>query len=198
MSNPQDNNPKAADTQKGVEPCSIAENPCTTRTSDKHGENINFGNFHWGTIKSAFLGVAALVGASTLIFAMSQWIRGEIDKSIAAKFSDEKVLRQIAAQVRPALIFDANESITVDMGAAEYVKNIQIINRQTDGWPSGIKVDFNRYFANPPILTSIYIPTIIYPDRGKGLSWNFEVNEIFAHNEMGDSNRWVYRLELVP
>lgn len=94
-----------------------------------------FGKINWGIVNSAFIGVASLLIASTIFFGMSQWMRSEIDKSVEAKFSDEKVLKQIAAQVRPALIFDGNESITVDMGAVQYVKSIEIIKKEKDGWP---------------------------------------------------------------
>jgi hypothetical protein len=197
MPNEPSKPPTSTDAHHSGEPVSVRENPCPKTVSDKDSYKTNFGKIHWGIVNSAFLGVAALVVASTLIFAMSQWIRGEIDKSVEAKFSDEKVLRQIAAQVRPALIFDENESITVDMGAVQYIKGIQIIKREADGWPTEISVDFNRYFATAPILTSMYEVTFIIPKRGKGLAWDFDIHEIVSHEGM-ETNLWAYRLELTP
>lgn len=152
---------------------------------------------HWKIVTSVFIGIGGFVTASLLVWQGAEWIRKSIDESVTTKLNDEKVLRQIAAQVRPSVIFDAKESIISDMGAAQFIKFIHVTERNTNGQPKHIQVDFTRHFASAPVLTALHDSVAIFSDRGKGLSWEFEITWIVDETYIDDRLR-VYRLELIP
>jgi hypothetical protein len=193
--------PSADDGNEQMSPStSTAKISSKERTTKSTSNNTSF-RIHWNIVAAVFLGIAAFTGASALVWKSAEWIRTSIDENVTAKLNDEKVLRQIAEHVRPALIFDANESITEDMGAASYIadngKGIHM-TKEPDGWPRHIHIDFTKQFANPPILTSMYEVTVIIPKRGKGFSWDFDVSDVVQHGQGISTNLWLYRLELVP
>ena len=65
-------------------------------------------------------------------------------------------------QLRPSLIFDACESITSDMGAAQFMKSIRVAERDKLGQPKHIHIDFDHVFASAPALTALHDSTAIY------------------------------------
>jgi hypothetical protein len=148
------------------------------------------------TAREVFIGFAGVVALATIGYAGIHWMEERIDKAVERKLSDETILRKIAAQSRPALLFDANESITADMGAGALIKTIQITEREKDGWPNRILIDFARHISSPPILTPLNESARILPRRAKGFAWLFDVQEVVVHNS--DSNNWIFRLELAP
>ena len=152
---------------------------------------------NWKTVASVFVGIGGVVAASLLVWQGAEWVRKTIDETVTAKLTDEKVLRRIAMLERPSLIFDGRESITSDMGAAQFVKSIRVTERNKFGQPKHIHIDFNRFFATAPLLTSLHDSTAIFSERGKELSWEFEVTWIVDETYVDDRLR-VYRLELIP
>lgn len=83
------------------------------------------------------------------------------------------------------------------MGAAQFVKAIHISKRDPGGVPQRIEIDFTRHFANATVLTALHDSVAIYSERGKGLSWEFEIQWFLAESERDDSKP-VYRLEFIP
>jgi hypothetical protein len=148
---------------------------------------------HWE--KTAEVSGLILLIAGTVL-GLRAWMEARIDETVERKLSDETILRKIAAQSRPALLFDANESITADMGAGALVKCIQITQREKDGWPVNILIDFTRHINSPPILTPLNESARVLPTRAKGFAWKFDVQEIVVH--YSNSNDWIFRLELAP
>jgi len=148
-----------------------------------------------------FLGIGSFAAVSVLVWYSANWLQDRVDQAVAAKLTDEKVLRQIAEQVRPALIFNSNEAIIENMGAVPFIAdngNGIHITKESDGWPRHIHIDFVKQFSNPPILNSMYEVTVITPKRGKGFSWDFDVSDVLEHGQGISTNLWTYRLELVP
>jgi len=194
-------NPSPDDGSKKMKPSAPTTQVSPEAGTDERPNNKWFGWIHWKIVASAFIGVGAVITASLIMLQGADWIRKSIDENVTAKLNDERVLRKIAEQVRPALIFDANEAIIENMGAASYIadngKGISTV-KESDGWPRHIHIDFTKQFANPPILTSMYEVTVIIPKRGKGFSWDFDVSDVVQHGQGISTNLWLYRLELVP
>jgi len=149
-----------------------------------------------------FLLLVTVIG---VFFGIKTWQESTIDKTIDRKLNDEFYLRKIAAKSRPALVFNANESIVSDSGAAQYVKDIQInftTNETTWGGvtspiPRSVHIEFNSHLASPPILTPMSDSMTVNAERGKGLSWDFELEWIVAPWSTNNTKRF-YRLEFFP
>jgi hypothetical protein len=168
----------------------------------KDGTSNKYPRVQWRFVRDIVFSIGIFAGVSVIVLHTAEWLQGRVDQAVTSKLSDDKVLRQIAEQVRPALIFDANEAIIENMGAASYIadngKGIHM-TKEPDGWPRHIHIDFTKQFANPPILTSMYEITTIIPKHGKGFSWDFDVSDVVAHGQViMSTNLWLYRLELVP
>src|SRR5206468_10489115 len=121
--------------------------------------------FHgqWIKLKKTAGWLGPILVLAVMVLGIQSWLEGRIDKAVERKLTDETILRKIAAQARPSLIFDAKESILSDMGAVQLVKDIRIAKRNQSGWPERIEVEFTRHFANPPVLTALYDSVAIFP-----------------------------------
>ncbi|MBW2202064.1 MAG: hypothetical protein JRF71_14760 [Deltaproteobacteria bacterium] len=71
---------------------------------------------------------------ATLIFGILTTyfiVTSNLDKAITDKINDPNVIRKIAEHIRvPFLIFDENETYVVDGGAANFIKNINVIKEK--------------------------------------------------------------------
>ncbi|HEU0010376.1 MAG TPA: hypothetical protein VFT34_11225 [Verrucomicrobiae bacterium] len=151
----------------------------------------------WLKIKKATGWLAPLLVVATVLLGIVGWFESRIDKAVERKLSDEAILRKIAAHARPSLTFDATESIIADMGAAQFVKDIRVAKRKSDGWPERVEIDFTRAFQTPPIVTSLYDSVQIGARRGRLFAWTFDVHWSVAPPTTNDTDR-LYRLEVVP
>lgn len=154
----------------------------------------------WKVTWSVFIGIGGFIAVALLFYEGLHWAEGRVDQIVERKLTDETILRKIAAQSRPAMIFDANESIIADIGAAQFVREngIKVIEKDAEGWPKRIRVDFIRHFANAPVLTAMYDTARVTPGRAKGFmfAWEFEVEPFIQYD--ADASKRVYRLELLP
>ena len=152
---------------------------------------------HLGDLKKWIEMAAVILGLIGAALAGKAYIDDTIDKTVAKKLSDETILRRIAAQSRPSLIFDGNESIISDLGASQFIKELQITKWSGQGWPELVHIDFTRHFATAPMMTPMYDTVAIIPKRAKGFGWDFEIGTIIEITDKDKSKR-VYRLELAP
>jgi hypothetical protein len=146
-------------------------------------------------IKKA-LEIAAIIG---LFFAAVNWVKSSIDSALDRKLSDPTILRKIAAESRPTVIFDSRESILADMGASQFIKNISITytNDISEGkLPISIDIDFTTHLPVSPLLTPLHNEgVLIRSERGKGFSWHFMLS--YASTISLGSELRTYRLELI-
>ncbi|MGD0815590.1 MAG: hypothetical protein ABSA83_18510 [Verrucomicrobiota bacterium] len=84
---------------------------------------------HWRLIRDIVFGIGIFAGVSVIVWHTAEWLQSRVDQAVTSKLSDDKVLRQIAAQIKPSLIFDGKESIVSDMGASQFVKDIRVTKR---------------------------------------------------------------------
>jgi len=191
-------NPSTGDDKESGSLTAVIVGNASPEAASQNSKGPGYSRVPWHITWAVFVGIAAFVGVAGLFYGIAHWAEERIDKTVERKLSDEVILRKIAAQSRPALIFDANESITADMGAAQLVKEIRITTKDPDGWPTHVHIDFNKHLAIPPILTSMHEICAITPSRGKGLSWEFQITDVVQHGFIATSNLWAYRLELAP
>jgi len=152
---------------------------------------------NWSIVKSVFLSVSGVVAASTLLLLAANWARSTIDSTIERKLSDPTILRQIAAQSRPAIIFDAKESILADLGGAQFIKAITVTRDKEDPeLPRAIDIDFTTHLPIAPLLTPLHSDTVvIHPERGKRFAWRFNIEYDTTISPVDGHRK--YRLELI-
>ena len=124
-----------------------------------------------------------------------------VDFDIKQSLSDPSILRKIAAEARPMLVFNAEESFISDNGAAQFIKELKVTEWErglTNKAPRHVHIEFTKYLQNSPILTDLSDFTVfVSSERGKGLSWAFDVNWGGIDSDRVPAKR-LFRLELLP
>ena len=136
--------------------------------------------------------LAAMIAIIGIAFA----VRNYIDSRVNSKLKDPQFLSKIAKLVSPSVIFNSNESILVDQGAAPFIKDISVeFHPDQNEIPKKIVVSLTQHFAYEPLLTPIQSEFVINPSRGKGNSWVFELEQFDNYRDKNDP--YQFRLELV-
>jgi hypothetical protein len=112
--------------------------------------------------------IALIVLLAGLIYGATAWIQ----KTARDAVLDEKFLATLAARVRPACIFDSRGAVEADLGAGEYIEDIQVKPAPAVyGYEVIIKA--KRHLAYAPLITGI--DTDMLPQtatRGKMYDWD--------------------------
>jgi hypothetical protein len=123
---------------------------------------LKHSHINWSIVKSIFVGVGSVVAASTLFLLAANWVRSTIDSAVERKLSDPTILRRIAAESRPSIVFDAKESILADLGGAQFIKTITVTRDAKDpGLPRAIDIDFTTHLPIAPLLTPLHSDTVV-------------------------------------
>src|SRR5262249_20404570 len=118
-------------------------------TGDKDGTKQT--RINWSLVLSVFLGIGGVVAGSTLFLLVANWMRSTIDSAVERKLSDPFILRQIAAQSRPMVIFDSQQSIVADLGGAQFIKGIRVkLDDKDKELPRAIEIDFTTHLPVAP------------------------------------------------
>jgi hypothetical protein len=198
MANNPEQAPSADDKQQSQQSSSLAASPKGTDTGSKESKK----HIAWVTAKEVFLGVAGAAALTTLGYAGIHWAEIRINEAVERKLSDPIILRKIAAESRPMLVFKANESIISDEGASQFVKEIKVTHVTTalgTNMPTHVHIELTKFFSQAPLLTLISPAfCVITAEHGKGLSWEFslEIGGLSASEDIG--NQMLFRLELLP
>jgi hypothetical protein len=123
-------------------------------------------------VVSALVGFGAVAGV--LLFAYNL-----IDQRIDAKLADPALVRRIAAEVRPALIFDSDNRILVDQGALQYVESLHFEFLEGGDTTAKLVVTPKSFLAVAPLLESLDVEGYdIKVDRGPGVSWVYTLTAV--------------------
>jgi hypothetical protein len=153
--------------------------------------------YSWESVKKLLEIFGVIFAVLGVIFGVKNWQESYIDKAVEKKLADPVLLRKIAAESRPAVIFDDKESVIADLGAGQFIKDQKIqFKKDKNGWPQQITIDFTRHLANAPIISGMTDSIAVNAKRAKGFSWEFEINYIIFTGEE-KTERSLYRLELV-
>jgi len=143
--------------------------------------------------------LALIIGAA---FGIKRWEESTVNKAVDDKLSDPIILRKIAAESRPMLVFKGNESIIADEGAAQFIKEIKVAERGSSGakdLPSHIHIELTKFFPQAPILTLISPALcVVTTERGKGLSWEFNLSYSSEPGVDDFGNQILFRFEILP
>jgi len=91
----------------------------------------------------------------------SEGMEHRIGRAVDRKLSEATILRKIGSEERPALIFDDDASIRVDMGGAQFVKSITMVRTNVpngESVPLTIDVGLTTPLTSSPVLTCLYPP----------------------------------------
>jgi hypothetical protein len=145
--------------------------------------------------------VADAIGPFAVVVGFLFAILGGADLLIEKKLSSPVILRKIASEARPMVIFSVSTngiaSITKDAGAARFIKDhrIDVTERTPEGWPKQIRIDFTDCLDFPPALSAVYDSVIVIPSHDGGCAWRFEIQPVIQLAD--DPSLRVYRLELI-
>lgn len=147
-------------------------------------------------LKSFLCIVLAILTAIGTIIAIMLGVNELIDRRI----EDEQFIRKVAANIRPYVIFDVNESILVDGGAMQTLEQIKVEKGIKDGgniFSVKIIVTPKYHLAHSPLIEKVGAGRIILtpnPIRGPGHQWIYEF-EVIHWEE--DKTPLCFRLEIV-
>ena len=120
----------------------------------------------WSIVKVFII----IVGLIVTFYALDSLIERKIKKSI----TDPTYTKEIASQVRPFALFNANGTILIDMGAMQYLNDLRVIPSDDSRIPKKILLSPKRYMAHAPMITGIDQPgTVARPKRLAGLDWEY-------------------------
>jgi len=138
--------------------------------------------------------VSKFLTAIGLIIAIVLGINELIDRRI----ENEQFIRKVAANIRPYVIFDANESILVDGGAMQALEQIKVeIGTEEGTLPVKILVTPKYHLAYPPLIEKLGAGRFIYtpnPKRGPGHQWIYEFEVVHWR---ADETPVCFRLEIL-
>lgn len=138
--------------------------------------------------------LGALAGIAATIYGFNAYVESRVEKVVSTK----EFLNRVASRVRPALIFDADESILSDAGGLQHIERIEIqkSKNKNAGFPSRIILTPKHLMTEAPLLTCLDpVWFKISTRRGKGLAWVYEL-EPAGH--MGGFDPIRFRLEIAP
>lgn len=198
MANAPNSKPEQNDNLQGQQSAAVPaaqQSPQTTSNKDA-------GKIHWPVFRAVFFGVAAVMAVAGLFYQGVHWLEERIDKAVEIKLSEPVILRKIAQESRPILVFNADESIVADGGASQFVKELKITARSS--WeknvnlPDHIHIEFTKFLQSAPIITPLsQMLGVVTAKRGTGLSWEFE----FAwggYTPGQNQEHQLFRLEILP
>lgn len=138
--------------------------------------------------------IKAFIGL-VITFVTLYGIYSYIDWRIEKKINNPEFIRKISSNVRPSVIFDSNESIEIDLGAMQFIENIEVIPSKDHRFPEKIVVSPKGYLAHAPYLTSLNETEFaIKVERGKKFDWIYHLG-VSKHFENLEKSR--FRLEIV-
>jgi hypothetical protein len=150
----------------------------------------------WKISAAIILTIAGLIGA---IAGFTAWVHYSAQQAVL----DEKFLATLAARVRPTCIFNSRGAIEADLGADQYIDDIQVIPAPSIyGYEIIIKT--KQYLAYPPLITGL--DADLFPQtatRGKMYGWdimlspNSTTQTIMAESPMNTNTLHRFKLEIL-
>ncbi len=156
-------------------------------------------------IKLYFVVLLAFLTALTTVlaiiaglYALPKFIDSRIDKAI----NNTEFVRKIASHVRPYIIFDTNETILLDRGGWQYLKEkpkVIFADKDLEGDFQVIVTPKDCLHQAPLIESLCTCEFIISWQRGKGFEWIYYLDFVEAtiHWEEGKNPLHKFRLEII-
>lgn len=131
---------------------------------------------------SIFWSVGTLVAVVGLVYVVDAYVDRKIDRAL----SSPAYLTQVAARVRPSLVFTSGERIVADMGGRSRVDTLRVF-KTDEGLPERILVVTKEWNGLAPILTgadeTLYE---IHERQGARNRWEYDVEPIMHRGSESD------------
>jgi len=128
------------------------------------------------SFKENILWFTSVVGSVLLVI-------GIIELRVDQKINNPKFLLELSTKVRPALIFDANETIHADMGAGTLIKSIKVTKPNPKEDRYIVTVTPFKHLSYPPLIESVTdIRFMVESERGKGNEFIYDLKQIRCNN----------------
>jgi len=149
--------------------------------------------------------ILRVIGILASVFAVIYVVDAYVDRKIDRAIASPAYLKQVAAQVRPSVIFTSAERIVADMGGLARIDSLRVVTAD-DGLPERVIVVTKEWNGLAPILTSgdetIYE---IHERQEAGNRWEYDVRAIMYQSvdsggppTRSEGGEFLFRLELVP
>ena len=146
------------------------------------------------------MAVSAILGLVVLVYGFDTYL----DSKINGQLKNPVVIKQIAEQVRPFLIFSGTGVVLVDNGAMQYLDNLDVVREGTARIPKSVILTPKNYMTHAPLITGIdQMGIVARGQRGYGISWiyNFKYSVVFepgmAPEDITSAEQDRYRLEII-
>lgn len=195
MSNPPPETPRSEQRDGQPRPAGV---PVEEEASTKHIDE-NRGSFHgFGPrVIRVIEIVLAVAGVVAVAFALKMWQESEIEKAVQKALSDEVILRRIATQAQPVLLFDENGGFISDSGGLAYIDRI-VIEERKDSFPTKLLVKPKRLLAQPPLLSTVDGILLEYGTRRReGMDWEYAITNYVIQGVAWDSKSCRFRMEIL-
>jgi hypothetical protein len=147
---------------------------------------------------AVFIAIGGFFGVASLFYGGVHWVEKSIDGAVERKLSDVVVLRKIAAQAQPMLIFDMNGGIVSDSGGLAYIEKVEIAARDGNSFPSKIIIHPKVLLPQAPLLSTIDNVMLEYgAGRGGGLDWEYSIRLYVVAPMKSDASGCRFRLEIL-
>ena len=141
--------------------------------------------------------VLAVLTLAAALLGVMLWMEDRIDKTVERKLSDEKILRKIASEAQPVLIFNEHGAILFDGGGLEYINDIIIDPKEPFPFPKTILIRPKKFLTQAPLLSSIDGLWFDYTsERKTGLDWEYHIPNYTMNGASGNLNPKTTRFRL--
>jgi hypothetical protein len=147
--------------------------------------------------EKTYLGkVSLILGIIVGMLTIGLWIESVVDR----KLKDPEVIKQVAALVRPTVVFDHRGTILSDSGAKQFIENISVEmgSEEPGKEPRKIIITPKEHLNSPPILECLNDNFYVKPKRGNKSDWIFElISPNYVLWQSPKIEEWHFRLEIV-
>jgi hypothetical protein len=169
--------------------------PASNESSDGGTKKTGVGIHNWKPFLEL---VAAIATVAAILFGIRSWVEGYVDKAVEKKLTDTVVLRKIAEQSQPMLIFDENGGIISESGGSAYIEKVDVYHNPGETAPWKITIKPKVLLQQPPLLSTIDNVLMEYTtERGNGFEWSYIVSGIVYQNGQIGMKHWRFRLEVL-
>jgi hypothetical protein len=144
-------------------------------------------------VKSGYNTILAIGAILGVVAAVTLYI----DYRIENKITDDKFLKELSHSIRPTVVFDQNNSILANMGAMEYIEDINVVVE--DGEPKKIVLSPKVFLGVAPILECLDGHFEIIKKQGEKYNWEYELKHVsrLLSESSGQITNHRFRIEIV-
>src|SRR5258706_11091856 len=143
--------------------------------------------------------IATLAAIIAIVYSLQTWIHSSAQKAVL----DERFLTTLAARIRPVYLFDSRGTIEADLGAGDYIDQIQI--RPTPkNYGFEIIITPKRHLIYAPLVSAVDVDLFAHTSqRGNKHDWIISmtpqstVSHLLLDNQFDTNAVYHFKLEIL-